>query len=62
MRCFSAQAQAKELVDAVADRTVDEALIADLAGRIAVRRASAEAGEGLSAFLEKRAPAWVARP
>jgi methylglutaconyl-CoA hydratase len=52
-------AAAKELIAAIAGRPVDAGLIADTAGRIADRRASAEGREGLSAFLEKRTPGWV---
>jgi methylglutaconyl-CoA hydratase len=54
-----AMAAAKRLIAAVSHRPLDEELIADTAGRIADQRASAEGREGLSAFLEKRAPAWV---
>jgi methylglutaconyl-CoA hydratase len=54
-----AMAAAKELIAAIAGRPVDAGLIADTAGRIADRRASAEGREGLSAFLEKRTPGWV---
>ena len=52
-------AAAKNLVASVAGRHVDDALIADTAGRIADQRSSWEGREGLSAFLEKRKPAWV---
>ncbi|MGQ9365825.1 enoyl-CoA hydratase/isomerase family protein [Azospirillum sp. A39] len=54
----AAQAAAKELIAAVARRPVDDAVIADTAGRIAAIRASAEGREGLGAFLEKRDPSW----
>jgi methylglutaconyl-CoA hydratase len=54
-----AMAAAKELIAAIAGRPVDAGLIADTAGRIADRRASAEGREGLSAFFEKRIPGWV---
>ena len=50
---------AKELVVDVAGRRIDEAMLQDLAGRIAARRASAEGLEGLSAFLERRPPQWT---
>ena len=53
-----AMAAAKKLIAAVSGRLVDDALISDTAGRIADRRASTEGREGLSAFLEKRKPAW----
>lgn len=54
-----AMAAAKELVARVASGPIDGALIRDTAERIADTRASAEGKEGLSAFLEKRKPAWV---
>jgi methylglutaconyl-CoA hydratase len=55
-----AQAAAKELIFAVADRPVGAEVIADTARRIAERRATAEGREGVAAFLEKRAPNWGA--
>lgn len=57
-----AQAAAKALIDAVADRPLSEAVLEDTAQRIARLRATDEAREGLSAFLEKRPAAWVPRP
>jgi methylglutaconyl-CoA hydratase len=54
-----AMTAAKELIAAVAGRQIDDALIADTAGRIADQRSSREGREGLAAFLEKRVPAWV---
>lgn len=56
-----AQRQAKELIDQVSGRGFDEAVVSETAGLIAERRASEEAKEGLSAFLEKRKPAWIAQ-
>jgi methylglutaconyl-CoA hydratase len=56
-----AQAAAKELIRAVANRPVDDELLEDTARRIATLRATAEAREGLAAFLEKRQPAWTRR-
>lgn len=53
-----AMAAAKNLIAAVVGRHVDDALIADTAGRIADQRSSPEGREGLSAFLEKRRPSW----
>jgi methylglutaconyl-CoA hydratase len=54
-----ALAAAKALVARVAGAPIDDALVADTAGRIAAARASDEGREGLAAFLEKRTPAWV---
>jgi methylglutaconyl-CoA hydratase len=54
-----AQAAAKALVRAVAHQPIDARVIADTAERIAAARASAEGKEGVGAFLDKRAPAWV---
>ncbi len=53
-----ALAESKRLVALVKNRPVDDGLIAETARRIAERRASDEAREGVSAFLEKRDPAW----
>ena len=53
------QAAAKALIRAVAHRPVDDALLADTARRIAELRATPEAREGLSAFLDKRPAEWV---
>jgi methylglutaconyl-CoA hydratase len=54
-----AQSEAKALIRAVALRPIDGVLIADTAQRIARLRATPEAREGLSAFLEKRPANWV---
>lgn len=54
------QGAAKELIRAVADKPVDDALVEDTARRIASLRATPEAREGLAAFLEKRPAAWIA--
>ncbi|MBX3471424.1 MAG: enoyl-CoA hydratase/isomerase family protein [Planctomycetes bacterium] len=51
---------AKELVRIVPTLTEDQ-VDAWTAEQIAGRRATPEAREGMAAFLEKRAPAWVAR-
>ncbi|WP_118181650.1 enoyl-CoA hydratase/isomerase family protein [Paraburkholderia phosphatilytica] len=48
----------KRLVQDVAGRALDDALIDDTAGRIARIRASAEGREGVASFLEKRSPSW----
>jgi methylglutaconyl-CoA hydratase len=54
-----AQAAASELIRAVANRPVSAELIEDTARRIAELRATPEAKEGLSAFLDKRAASWT---
>jgi methylglutaconyl-CoA hydratase len=56
----NAMKEAKRLVRDVAFAPLDAALAADTAARIATIRASAEGREGVSAFLEKRKPAWAA--
>jgi len=53
-----AQAAAKELIRHVHGRAIDESLIEETARHIAEVRASDEAREGLSAFLQKRRPDW----
>ena len=54
-----AQSAAKSLIDAVVDRPITRELMEETAVRIANIRSDPEAIEGLSAFLEKRAPDWV---
>jgi len=53
-----AQSASKDLIFAVADRPVTDALVADTAQRIAGLRSGPEGREGIAAFLEKRVPAW----
>src|SRR5690606_623615 len=53
-----AHAKIKELVRAVANRPVDDALGAATAQRIAEIRVSPEGKEGIASFLEKRKAAW----
>ena len=53
-----AMAECKKLIDTVAWRELTPDLIEDTAQRITRRRASNEGREGMSAFLEKRAPNW----
>ena len=55
----NAQAAATDLIRAVANRPVSDAVVEDTARRIAGLRATAEAREGLAAFLDKRAPTWM---
>jgi methylglutaconyl-CoA hydratase len=54
-----AQLEAKLLIRAVAQRPIDQSVIADSAKRIARVRASAEGKEGVAAFLAKRKPGWT---
>jgi methylglutaconyl-CoA hydratase len=56
-----AQAECKALIRAIAHRPIGGPVIADSATRIASVRASAEAREGVAAFLEKRRAAWALR-
>ncbi|WP_332875822.1 enoyl-CoA hydratase/isomerase family protein [Massilia sp. S19_KUP03_FR1] len=51
--------QAKVLVRDIAAKTIDQALVADTAGRIAAIRSSLEGREGVASFLEKRKPSWL---
>jgi methylglutaconyl-CoA hydratase len=53
-----AHARIKDLIRQVAGRSIDDALKADTARRIAEIRASPEGKEGIAAFLEKRKPKW----
>lgn len=55
------QAAAKDLIRAVANRPVSDAVVEDTARRIASLRATPEAKEGLAAFLDKRPAAWIAQ-
>lgn len=56
-----ALAEAKALMSRVVGRSFENVLVSETAGLIAARRASDEAREGLSAFLEKRDPGWLDR-
>jgi methylglutaconyl-CoA hydratase len=51
--------EAKRLVRDLAGRSITEDLRAETARRIAARRTSEEAKEGMAAFLGKRRPAWA---
>jgi methylglutaconyl-CoA hydratase len=53
-----AEARAKSLLAEIAGRPVDDAVMALTARTIAAARAAAEGREGVSAFLERRKPAW----
>lgn len=50
---------AKNLTQAVAQRPIDDELMEDTVERIAQIRATAEAREGITAFLLKQKPAWI---
>ena len=54
-----AQAAAKDLIRAVDSRPINDNLVEDTAHRIAHLRATPEAREGISAFLDKRQPNWI---
>jgi methylglutaconyl-CoA hydratase len=49
----------KQLINAVTNRPLDDALIAETAKRIAEIRGTPEGKEGASSFLEKRKPSWT---
>ena len=55
----AAIAASKELIRFVAHHSIDEAIMAGTAERIAAARASADGKEGIRSFLEKRKPAWT---
>jgi methylglutaconyl-CoA hydratase len=54
-----AHAVTKDLIRAVAHRSLDSSLLENMATRIATARASDEGREGVRAFLEKRSPSWL---
>jgi methylglutaconyl-CoA hydratase len=54
-----AQAAAKDLIRAVNNQPINHTLVEETAHRIAHLRATPEAREGISAFLEKRSPDWA---
>jgi methylglutaconyl-CoA hydratase len=58
----AALAATKQLLADVVEAPRDDLLLAATAKCIADARVSAEGREGISAFLEKRAPAWVPKP
>ncbi|MBS1135642.1 MAG: enoyl-CoA hydratase [Burkholderiaceae bacterium] len=55
----NAVSESKRLVRELADRPIDDAIVADTAERIASIRTSDDGREGVRAFLEKRKPRWV---
>ncbi|MBB1075691.1 enoyl-CoA hydratase/isomerase family protein [Rhodoferax sp. 4810] len=56
----SAQKAAKDLIEAVKGRALDDSVLEDTARRIAAQRATPEGRDGIAAFLDKRPPAWQA--
>jgi methylglutaconyl-CoA hydratase len=55
----SAQKAAKDLIEAIKGRPIDEDTLEETARRIARQRATAEGRDGVAAFLDKRPPAWL---
>lgn len=55
----AAQAAAKRFIVETADQPITDTLVAGTADAIARIRATGEAREGLSAFLEKRKASWI---
>jgi len=56
----NAVTEAKRLVRDLADRPIDDSIVADTAERIAQVRVTEDGREGVRSFLEKRKPRWVA--
>jgi methylglutaconyl-CoA hydratase len=54
-----AMRESKELIRAVAGKTLTQDVVSDTALRITRRRASPEGREGMTAFLERRKPYWI---
>ena len=54
-----AMESAKNLIQAVSHKSIDDELMEDTIERIAQIRSTPEAKEGIRAFLEKRKPNWV---
>ena len=54
-----AMESAKNLIQAVSHKSIDDELMEDTIERIAQIRSTPEAKEGVRAFLEKRRPNWV---
>jgi methylglutaconyl-CoA hydratase len=56
----SAQKAAKDLIEAIKGRPIDEDTLEETARRIARQRATTEGRDGVAAFLDKRPPTWLA--
>jgi len=54
-----AHGKIKQLIRSIANRPLDDALVAQTAKSIAEVRVSPEGREGIASFLEKRKPSWV---
>ena len=54
-----AQKAAKDLIEAIKGRPIDDSTLEETAQRIARQRATPEGRDGVAAILEKRAPAWL---
>ena len=54
-----AQAAAKDLIRAVDGQSINDNLVEETAHRIAHLRATPEAREGITAFLDKRPASWL---
>jgi methylglutaconyl-CoA hydratase len=54
-----AQKAAKDLISAVNGRPIDTNICEETAQRISRQRATNEAKDGITSFLEKRTPAWM---
>ncbi|WP_114969717.1 enoyl-CoA hydratase/isomerase family protein [Rhodoferax ferrireducens] len=54
-----AQQAAKQLIQAINGRPIDDAVIEETAQRIARQRATDEGKDGIASFLDKRTPAWL---
>lgn len=56
-----AQKAAKDLITAINGQPINETTSEETAQRIARQRATTEAKDGITAFLEKRVPGWLAK-
>ncbi|NMM12773.1 MAG: enoyl-CoA hydratase/isomerase family protein [Rhodoferax sp.] len=54
-----AQQAAKQLIQAINGRPIDDTVMEETAQRIARQRATEEGKDGIVSFLEKRTPAWL---
>lgn len=54
-----AQQAAKQLIQAINGRPIDDSVTEETAQRIARQRATDEGKDGIVSFLEKRTPAWL---